>query len=57
MLYLSTDALDYKINKQSTSLKNMTVAKNLISDRYENILKRNVVGESTVLNRRKKNSK
>jgi len=38
--YKDTDNLDYKVNKTSISLKNLNMNNNLISDRFENILKR-----------------
>ena len=49
---ISTDVLDYKINKKGVTLKNLTTDKSLISDRYENILKRNIIGESSVKKKR-----
>jgi hypothetical protein len=50
--YKDTDVLDYKINKKDVSLKNLTHNKSLISDRYENILKRNIIGETSVKKKR-----
>jgi lambda repressor-like predicted transcriptional regulator len=44
--------LDYKINKQGVSLKNLTTENSLISERFENIMKRKIVGENSVKNKR-----
>jgi len=53
-----TDNLDFKINKKgaSVSLKNLNTERNLISDQFENIVKRNVLGEVNQL-KKKKNQK
>ncbi len=47
--------LDYKINKKAVSLKNLTSENSLISERFENIMKRKIVGGNSVKN--KKNRK
>jgi hypothetical protein len=47
--------LDYKINKKGVSLKNITSENSLISERFENIMKRNIVGGNSV--KSKKNRK
>ncbi len=40
----SPELLDFKINLGSANLKNQNTERNLISERFENIVKRNAVG-------------